>query len=450
MQTRSVDDVAASLDGGYLLMSGFLVFVMQAGFAMLCAGSVRTKNTMNILLKNVLDACAASVAFYVLGYGFAYGTCKHNNGFIGCGLFALHSVFSESSWQSFLFQWAFSAASATIVSGSVAERTSLMSYFLYSILLTGFVYPVIVHWIWSPHGWLSAFNPNALGGIGMIDFAGSGVVHMVGGVAGLMGAIVVGPRTGRFENGKTVAMPGHSATLVVLGTFLLWFGWYGFNPGSMLAISTPTALTVTARVSVTTTLAAGAGGMAGLFATYFMQGHWDLMACCNGLLCGLVAITAGCSTVEPWAAILIGGTSALVFIGACLLLEKLQIDDPLSAAPMHGAAGAWGVFCVGLLAKRQYVMEAYGTSGAKATYGAFYGGTGHLLGCQVLGIVVITAWVGGIMFALFFTLHMLGLLRVKPEVELAGLDVSKHGGSAYNTENTPDAFKKGPTVQPEY
>ena len=225
------------------------VLASQAGFAMLCAGSVRTKNTMNILLKNVLDACAASVAFYVLGYGFAYGTCKHNNGFIGCGLFALHSVFSESSWQSFLFQWAFSAASATIVSGSVAERTSLMSYFLYSILLTGFVYPVIVHWIWSPHGWLSAFNPNALGGIGMIDFAGSGVVHMVGGVAGLMGAIVVGPRTGRFENGKTVAMPGHSATLVVLGTFLLWFGWYGFNPGSMLAISTPTALTVTARVS---------------------------------------------------------------------------------------------------------------------------------------------------------------------------------------------------------
>jgi len=438
----AVGEVAASLDGAYMLVSAYMVFLMQAGFAMLCAGSVRSKNTMNILLKNVLDACAGSIAFYLLGFGFAYGVCDKPNEFIGCGTFGLKDVETDLNWQTFLFQWAFAAAAATIVSGSVAERTNLIAYFLYSIFLTGFVYPVVVHWVWDGAGWLTAFREDPIGGVGVIDFAGSGVVHLTGGIAGLMGAWIVGPRTGRFdENGKAVSMPGHSATLVVLGTFLLWFGWYGFNPGSTLAISSAATLNVTARTAVTTTLGAGAAGLANLFLTYLQTGTWDLLACCNGLLAGLVSVTAGCPVIEPWAAIMAGAIGACIFNYSCILLEKMKIDDPLAAAPMHGFCGAWGVFFVGLLAKPEFVEEAYGIAG-KDTYGAFYGGNGTLLGVNLLSILMIILWVGGLLGALFFVLHKMNLLRVKPEMELAGLDVSKHGGSAYNMEHSPDMLKQ--------
>ena len=221
-----------------MLFSAYLVFFMQAGFAMLCAGSVRSKNVMNILLKNVMDACVGAVAFYIFGFGVAYGVPdagEAGNSFIGSGNWALSET-HFSNWQFFLFQWAFSAAAATIVSGSVAERTHFGAYLAYSFLLTAFVYPTVAHWVWDEYGWLSAFNAEPLYQTGMIDFAGSGVVHMVGGFSGLMGAIIVGPRTYRFDaSGRPVAMPGHNASLVVIGTFILWFGWYGFNPGSMLA-----------------------------------------------------------------------------------------------------------------------------------------------------------------------------------------------------------------------
>ena len=211
---------------------------MQAGFAMLCAGSVRSKNTMNILIKNVLDACVGAIAFCIFGYGCAYGKKdgKTANEFIGNWNFGLQDY---TDWASFLFQWAFSAAAATIVSGSVAERTAFQAYLGYSFFLTAFVYPVVVHWVWDSDGWLNAFkSKDLLFDCGMIDFAGSGVVHMTGGVAGLMGAAIVGPRTGRFDpNGRVIAMPGHNASLVVLGTFILWVGWYGFNPGSQLLVA---------------------------------------------------------------------------------------------------------------------------------------------------------------------------------------------------------------------
>ncbi|CAG9460414.1 unnamed protein product [Pedinophyceae sp. YPF-701] len=433
---QDASEVAASLDGGYMLMSGFLVFFMQAGFAMLCAGSVRSKNTMNILLKNVLDACAGSLGWWLFGFGLAYGKCSSPNGFIGCGNLAMYHVGEDHGFQTWFFQWAFAAAAATITSGSVAERTSLIAYFLYSIFLTAFVYPVVVHWVWDGAGWISAFKSTGSGPIadsGMIDFAGSGVVHMTGGFAGLIGAIAVGPRTGRFDaDGKPVALPGHSATLVTLGTFILWFGWYGFNPGSTLAISSAGTLKVTAHVAVTTTLGAGSAGVTSLFLTYAQTGVWDLLAVCNGLLAGLVSITGPCPVVTAWAAVLIGAIGAFVFNYSCKLLEKLKIDDPLSAAPMHGFCGAWGVFIIGLLAKEDMVADAYGFSDIK---GAFYGGNGKLLGLQILGIIVIAAWVCFWMSVLFFSLKFAGLLRVSPEEEMAGLDVSKHGGSAYNNDD---------------
>jgi len=443
------DDVAAitgSVDASFMLFSAYLVFFMQAGFAMLCAGSVRSKNVMNILIKNVLDACVGCIAFYLFGYGVAYGTDKKGkaSSFIGAGDFALAKGEKDAAftdWNFFLFQWAFSAAAATIVSGSVAERTAFQAYLGYSFFLTAFVYPTVVHWVWDGHGWLSAFkNDNDDGTnaklfkVGMIDFAGSGVVHMVGGFAGLMGAMIVGPRTGRFgADGRPISMPGHNASLVVLGTFILWVGWYGFNPGSMLAIVGADSAAVVARSAVTTTIAAASGGLTAMVINYGMYKVWDLIAVCNGCLAGLVSITAGCSVVEPWAALLAGMGGAFVIWGSSKLCLKLRIDDPLEAFPMHGMCGVWGVFFVGLFATKGYVAQAYGLE----EYGIFYGGSGNLLACQVIGIIVIIAWTCSLLGAFFMAFRMMGMLRTSAEEEAAGLDESKHGGSAYNMEVGP-------------
>ena len=432
----TADTITGSSNKQFLLSSAYLVFFMQAGFAMLCAGSVRSKNTKNILIKNVLDACVGAIAFFIFGWGFAYGVKDGDDGnsFIGNWQFGLQDY---TDWASWLFQWAFSAAAATIVSGSVAERTAFQAYLGYSFFLTAFVYPVIVHWIWDKHGWLSAFNSSKLFlDCGMYDFAGSGVVHMTGGVAGLVGAAIVGPRTGRFgPDGRVVAMPGHNASLVVLGTFILWVGWYGFNPGSQLAIIGFEE--VVARAAVTTTLSAASGGVMAMAINYGLYHVWDLIAVCNGVLAGLVGITAGCSVTEPWTAILCGFISAWVIHGAGKLLLKLKIDDPLEAAPMHGACGAFGVFWVGLMAKKEYVLQVYGDCDgecANRDYGVFYGGKGNLLGAQIVGIICIALWVGGLLGMFFFALKKMNCLRTTAEEEAMGLDESKHGGSAYNME----------------
>lgn len=375
---------------------------------------------------------------------YRFGKDSDADGFIGSGNFVSHDMPSDFPWNFYLFQWAFAAAAATIVSGSVAERTQFMAYLGYSFFLTSFVYPVVVHWVWSPDGWLSGSAPeeDRLWNTGMLDFAGSGVVHMVGGWAGFMGAAVVGPRVGRFDNeGNVRDLPGHSATLVVLGTFLLWFGWYGFNPGSMLTIQGTAAINVVGRAAVTTTLSGGTAGCTALFLTYFKTDAWDLLAVCNGLLAGLVSVTASCPMIEPWAAVLCGFIGAFIFQGAEKLLLRMRVDDPLAAAPMHGCCGMWGVLFVGLLAKEEFIAETYGRPIGGLEHGLFYGGGGNLLACQVVGIAVIASWTAVLLGSFFVMMNKLGMMRVPPEEELIGLDVSHHGGSAYNMDEN-DAMRK--------
>ena len=430
-------EVAGAVNSSFLLTSAYLVFLMQAGFAMLCAGSVRTKNTMNILLKNVIDVCAGAIAYYVFGWGFAYGPNSDAKAFIGAGHHGLHDFLNDRGWEEWLFQWAFAAAAATIVSGAMAERTAFSAYLIYSVVLTGFVYPVVVHWVWDGDGWLTAF-PNDMDKTifknGMIDFAGCGVVHMTGGFAALAGAYMVGPRIGRFtQDGQVADMPGHSATLVVLGTFLLWFGWYGFNPGSQLGVASTSDADVVARCAVTTTLSGAAAGLATLFMRKFQTGTWDLVTSCNGSLAGLVAITAGTSTLEPWAAIIAGAVGALVFLfSKWFILYKLRVDDPVDAIALHGCTGAWGLIVVGLFAADKYVAQAYSSD---QDVGIFYGGNGKLLAAEIVGIIVIFLWVMATQGLLFYALKRMDMLRASPEEEMEGLDSTEHGGSAYYTED---------------
>lgn len=440
-----------ALDVFFVLISGYLVFLMQAGFAMLTAGSVRSKNTKNVLLKNVLDACVGALAYWLFGWAFAYGEGDSAApGFIGTGNFALSQRFgtdSDQGFHDFFFQWAFAATAATIVSGSVAERTSFYAYMGYAFFLTAFVYPVVSHWVWGG-GWLATlYGDSDVDGLtkgGVVDFAGCTVVHMVGGFAGLAGAIIVGPRLGRFDSeGKVVPIPGHSATLATLGTFLLWFGWYGFNPGSALALSGG-GDRVAERCAVTTTLAGATGGVVTLIVIKLRDHIFDLLACLNGILAGLVSITACCAFVHPYAAVVIGAIGALVYIGAAMLLLWLKIDDPLEAFPIHGAAGVWGAIAVGLFNVREF-QDLAGLPAdldpAIDYHGGFYGGGGRLLGANVVAVLVIAAWTVALIAPLFYAMKILGILRISPEEEIIGNDVSKHGGVAYPIDATIAAEK---------
>jgi Amt family ammonium transporter len=422
--------------------------MMQAGFAMLCAGSVRQKNVKNIMLKNLLDACGGAIGFYTVGFGFAYGgDDTTDKTFIGNSYFGLRDY---TDYASFFFQFAFAATAATIVAGTVAERCKMSAYLCYSLFLTGFVYPVVVHSIWSGNGYLTAFRPDgtddAFRGVGVIDFAGSGVVHMTGGLTALIAAIILGPRKGRFydEDGNPLEEPvtfqPHSVALQILGTFILWFGWYGFNPGSALAISDAGIAGVAALCAVTTTMAAAAGCVTAMFTDSIIDGMktgettYDLSMAMNGCLSGLVAITAGCSVVTPWAALIIGSIGGLVYIAGSKLLIKLKIDDAVDAIPVHCCNGAWGVLAVGFFANGG-LMEPAGYNSAHE--GLFYswGGGGsdaNLLLAQICCILWIVGWVTTLMTPFFYMLSMAGMFRVDPLEEEVGLDISHHRGAAYD------------------
>mmetsp|Transcript_2801 Transcript_2801/g.6263 ORF Transcript_2801/g.6263 Transcript_2801/m.6263 type:complete len:547 (-) Transcript_2801:36-1676(-) len=434
-------------DGNYtsrtfLVYSAALVFFMQAGFAMICAGSVRKKNVGNSMLKNLLDACGAAVAYFCFGYAFAFGDGSNPNGFIGTTNFFLMDVDNYAFW---MFEYAFSAASATIVAGTLAERCQMAAYLCYSFVLAGFVYPVVSHAIWSPHGFLSSnvAREDKLFGSGVVDFAGGGVVHLVGGCTALFATMILGPRRGRFHDDegrkldKPITFPGHSIALQMLGCFILWFGWYGFNSGSALIATSNERGKLVALSAVNTTLSGGTAGLVALFVNLFVlerrlgEPIFDLRMAMNGSLSGLVAITAGCGVVEPWAAMLIGGIAGLLYIGGSNLLLKLRLDDAVDAIPVHMVNGMWGLIAVGFLACPRYLNMTYGKEIAHV--GWFYSlGRGssdaRLLAAQIVAILFILGWCLGIMMPFFIWLDWKGWFRSDPLEEIVGLDTSYHGG----------------------
>lgn len=402
-------DLTTSMDTMFVLFSGFLVFLMQPGFAMLSAGSVRTRNVTDVLVKNIVVACVSGLSYWLFGYAFAYGS--DSNRFLGTARFAP----PRGNDTEFFFQWVFAATSANIVAGSIAERASFYAYFGYAFLHSGFVYPVVTHWVWSGAGFL--------GDWGVVDFAGSAVVHMVGGLAGLVGAAVVGPRSGRFVDGKVVAIPGHSAPLCTLGTFMLWLGWYGFNPGSALSIQGELYKTV-GRCAVTTSLAAVSAGLTTLFMRGITDRIVDLITVLNGILAGLVAISASCAFVETYAAVAIGAVGAIVYFTATKLLLKLKIDDPLEAFPIYAAPGFWGVLACGLFSRRDLLLLA----GFSTEYaGLVEGGknAGRLLWINLTGALIIAAWTAVLMGTFFLALKAGGRLRICSQDGLRGNDLNR-------------------------
>lgn len=440
--TTIVDETNVGLDTFYLLFAASLVFFMQTGFAMLCAGSVRQKNVKNIMLKNILDACGGALGFWSVGYAFAYGGADSSKkGFIGTSGFFLDGFTSGGDLISWFFQFAFAATAATIVAGTVAERCKFEAYLAYSLMLTGFVYPVVVYSIWSSSGWITAFNAEPFLGCGMHDFAGSGVVHMTGGITALIAAKIMGPRIGRFYDAdgnplpEPVDFPPHSVALQVLGTFILWVGWYGFNPGSTLGISSSAAAATSALCAVTTTIAAATGAASALFTDMILsraktgEAEYDITMAMNGCLSGLVAITAGCATLAPWAAFVTGAVAGWVYIFFSNTLVKLRIDDAVDAVPVHFGNGIWGCLAVGLFAEPTRVVQAYGEHG---NYGLVYGTGANLLGAQAVGVLWIIVWVSVIMVPYFLLLNSMGMLRVDSMEEEVGLDISHHKGAAYD------------------
>jgi ammonium transporter, Amt family len=451
------DQTNAGLDVFYLLFAATMVFFMQAGFAMLCAGSVRQKNVKNIMLKNILDACGGALGFWSVGYAFAYGGADPTKkAFIGNQGFFLANFTSGGDLISWFFQFAFAATAATIVAGTVAERCKFEAYLCYSLMLTGFVYPVVVYSIWSSSGFLTAFNENPAFGVGMHDFAGSGVVHMTGGITALIAAKILGPRIGRFydadgnELPEPHSFPAHSVALQVLGTFILWVGWYGFNPGSTLMISSEDMGDVAALCAVTTTIAAASGSVSAMFTDMVMyrrktgETAYDITMCMNGALSGLVGITAGCSIVAPWAAFVIGIVAGWTYIFWSNLLVKLKIDDAVDAIPVHFGNGIWGCIAVGLFAEPSRMAKAYST-GDKAGWFYMWGqgsGDGTLLAAQICGVLWIIGWVSIIMIPYFHLLNILGLFRVDSLEEEVGLDISHHKGAAYNLDGPTEEVKE--------
>jgi Amt family ammonium transporter len=435
----------ADINSWYLIWGGICVFFMQTGFCMLECGSVRSKNSKNICVKNLLDSCVSTIAFWSMGWAFAYGTetdSDKNNDYMGHrGFFLAGNGYNNdgSQYANWFFQWAFAATATSIVSGAVAERCGMTAYFIYAFILAGFVYPVVVHWVWCPEGWLSTGNSDPYFDTGVIDFAGSGVVHLTGGIAAFVGAAILGPRTGRFytnTDGQTVIkeMPPHTSALQVLGTFILGLGWYAFNGGSTLKI-TEQGVTL-ARVCVTTTICASACSLtAVIIKSVLSGGEYDLGYAMNGVLAGLVSITAGCPVVEPWAALLIGIIGAFVYHLSSKLMLYLQIDDVVDAIAVHGFCGIWGVLAVGVFGSSKLVTEVYTSITGEFAKGWVYGGNGNLFGAGLVFIIVNILWTGGFMTLSFGLMSFFGILRVSQKEEEEGLDLSHHGGSAYNNDN---------------
>jgi Amt family ammonium transporter len=405
------EEYAFSINTVWVLITAALVFFMQAGFALVEAGFTRSKNTTNILFKNLMDFVIGTIVFWAIGFGIMFGS---KNGFWGgIDLFTQHTYRSDMPDMAFLmFQTVFAATAATIVSGAMAERTKFNAYLIYSAVISLIIYPVSGHWAWGG-GWLSQMTTP------FHDFAGSSVVHMVGGMAAMMGAITLGPRIGKYDkNGKAKAIPGHSITLATLGVFILWIGWFGFNPGSQLAAAGTVNATAIALIFVTTNIAAAGGALATMLFIWLLYKKPTLSMTLNGALAGLVAITAGCDAVTPGGALTIGFIAGVLVVLSVEFFDKIvKIDDPVGAISVHGICGAFGTLMVGVFSKSQ---------------GLLYGNGGALLKSQFIGVISIAAWALFAAFILFRLLKYLNGLRVEKRIEEEGLDVYEHGESAYN------------------
>jgi Amt family ammonium transporter len=430
-------DVINPLNTAWTLIAAFLVFGMQVGFTMLEAGFCRSRETVNVLVECVVDTCLCGILFYAFGFAFMF---SHGNGFIGYHWFFLQGVPAtyESTGVAFLavwiFQFAFADTCSTITSGAMIGRTAFVGDLLYSVAVSGFIYPIIGHWAWGPDGWLATMGSDghffASLGTGFHDFAGSTVVHTIGGFIALAGSIVLGPRLGRtFKRDGGAPMLPHDLTIALSGGLLLWFGWYGFNPGSTLSAMDFDGI---GRVATNTTLAACAAGLTALFWSYSSSKTWDAGFITNGFLAGLVAITCPCYWVTPTGSIFLGGIAGVIVVLGVELLEYLRIDDPIGAVPVHGFCGIWGTISLGLFACGKYGASGpAGPDNSVAVKGLFYGGGSHVLTAQLLGSAVVTSATFAIAMAVMLAVNKFGLLRVSEEGELYGLDLHEHGISAY-------------------
>jgi Amt family ammonium transporter len=421
-------DLAIATSTVWVVVAAVLVMFMQAGFAFLEAGLTRMKNVGHIAAKNVLIFAIASIVYYLVGFGIAFG--DGGNGLVGGSGFLpsvedLMAVGAEPfSWFSaipgaagYLFEVVFCAVSLAIVWGAMAERTKLWVYFAFGAIFT-LVYSVVSHWIWSPDGWL--FN------YGMQDFAGSTVVHYQGALAGLAGALLLGPRIGKFgADGKPNAIPGHNMAFTTLGVIILWFGWFGFNPGSTLSVDFG-GVGFFAYVALNTNLAAAAGVLGAVVTSWLVIKKPDLSMMLNGAVAALVAITAACAFVAPWAAIVIGLVSGAIVVLGVLAVERLRIDDPIGAISAHGMAGVWGTLSLGFLA-----LPGQAESLATGSGGLFYGGGFHQLGIQLLGLAAVGAFTFSVSFGVLWLMKATFGIRTDAEAETAGLDVSEHGMWGY-------------------
>ncbi len=417
-------DAAGSLNTVWMLLAAMLVFFMQPGFALVEAGFTRTKNTANILMKNFVDFMVGSLLFWFVGFGLMFG----EGGFVGFPHFfdldyMAGIIDNGLPIEGFLiFQTVFCATSATIVSGAMAERTKFSMYLAYTIFISVLIYPISGHWTWGG-GWLmngeaGSFMMRTFG-MTFHDFAGSTVVHLVGGIIALVGAAVLGPRVGKYSpDGKSRALPGHNLTIAALGVFILWFGWFGFNPGSQLAAYGEGNATAISHVFLTTNLAACAGGFVTLLTSWLKYGKPSLSLTLNGILAGLVGITAGCDLVSPAGAVIIGAICGVVMVFAVEFIDHvLKVDDPVGASSVHGVCGLLGTLLTGLFAMQD---------------GVFYGGGWHFFLAQLFGVLVVGAWAAAMGFLVFKGLDKLHGLRVSKRIEEEGLDIYEHGESAYN------------------
>jgi Amt family ammonium transporter len=407
-----VPELQVAADTIWTIIAAMLVFLMQAGFAMVEGGFTRSKNTVNIMMKNLGDFCMASIGFWLLGFGIMFG---NGNAFLGTtGFFVAPGtgdLYSSLSWTSvptltgWFFQLVFCGTAATIVSGAMAERTKFTSYIIFSFFISLIFYPIVGHWIWGG-GWLSE--------LGMLDFAGSTVVHSVGAWFALSGVIVLGPRLGKYtSDGKPLAIPGHNLPLATLGVFLLWFGWFGFNPGSTMGA----AVNDISLTAANTNLAAAAGAIGATAAAWLLFGKPDLTMALNGALAGLVAITCSCAFVEPWAAIVFFGfLPGIVVVLSVLAFDRIRIDDPVGAISVHGICGALGTILLGL-----FHTES----------GLLYGGGGSFFIAQIVGVVSVFIFCMVCGLVMFSLIKGLMGLRVSAEEEMAGLDLTEHGNIAY-------------------